>query len=129
MKKLIFIAIVLVALISCDKNDIENSTLNGVWIETVHKTDTLVFDNQYSGFILNRGTEMRNGYLLPKYLSGPYMYEIENDSISLLWSASSSSYTNKYYFKVDLKNNQIKIGNFYDNSINTGVILTFRKVN
>ena len=101
MKKLIFIAIVLVALISCDKNDIENSTLNGVWIETVHKTDTLVFDNQYSGFILNRGTEMRNGYLLPKYLSGPYMYEIENDSISLLWSASSSSYTNKYYFKVD----------------------------
>ena len=129
MKKLIFIAIVLVALISCDKNDIENATLNGVWIETVHKTDTLVFDNQYSGFILNRGTEMRNGYLLPKYLSGPYMYEIENDSISLLWSASSSSYTNKYYFKVDLKNNQIKIGNFYDNSINTGVILTFRKVN
>jgi hypothetical protein len=129
MKKLIFIAIVLVALISCDKNNIENSTLNGVWIETVHKTDTLVFDNQYTGFILNRGTEMRNGYLLPKYLSGPYMYEIKNDSISLLWSASSSSYTNKYYFKVDLKNNQIKIGNFYDNSINTGVILTFRKVN
>ena len=125
-----FIAFVLVISTSCVKNEIENSRLNGVWIETIHKTDTLVFDNhQYTGFILNRGTEMRNEYLLPKSLSGPYMYEIENDSISLLWSASSSSYTNKYYFKVDLKNNQIKIGNFYDNSINTGVILTFRKVN
>ena len=128
MKKLIFIAFILVTLTSCDKNEIENSTLNGVWIETIHKTDTLVFDNQYEGLILNRGTEIRNGYLLPKYLSGPYMYEIQNDSISLLWSASSSSYTNKYFFKVDLKNRQIKIGNFYDDSINKGVILTFTKV-
>ena len=77
MKKLLFIVFVLVTSTSCDKNDVENSTLNGVWIETIHKTDTLVFDNQHTGFILNRGTEIRNGYLLPKYLSGPYMYEIE----------------------------------------------------
>lgn len=128
MKKLVFIAFVLVALTSCDKNDIENSTLNGVWIETIHRTDTLVFENQFTGFILNRGTEIRNGYLLPKYLSGPYMYEIENDSISLRWSASSSFYANKYYFKSDLKNKQIKIGNFYDNTINKDEILTFTKV-
>ncbi|MFZ4725055.1 MAG: hypothetical protein ACOYMD_06375 [Paludibacter sp.] len=128
MKKLLFIVFVLVTSTSCDKNDIENSTLNGVWIETIHKTDTLVFDNQYSGFILNRGTEIRNGYLLPKYLSGPYMYEIKNDSISLRWSASSSSYTNKYSFKLDLKNKEIKVGNFYVDSINTGVVLTFTKV-
>jgi len=128
MKKLIFIAFVLFALTSCGKDDIENSTLNGVWIETIHKTDTMVFDNHYTGFVLNRGTEIRNGYLLPKYLSGPYMYEIEDDSISLRWSASSSSYANKYYFKVDLKNKQIKIGNFFVDSINTGVILTFTKV-
>jgi hypothetical protein len=100
MKKLLFIVFVLVTSTSCDKNDIENSTLNGVWIETIHTTDTLVFDNQYTGFILNRGTEIRNDYLLPKYLSGPYMYEIENDSISLRWGASSSSYANKYYFKL-----------------------------
>jgi hypothetical protein len=128
MKKLLFIVFVLVTLTSCDKNDIENSTLNGVWIETIHKTDTLVFDNQYTGFILNRGTEIRNGYLLPKYLSGPYMYEIENDSISLRWGASSSSYANKYYFKLDSKNKEIKIGNFFDNSIDIPVILTFTKV-
>ena len=128
MKKLLFIVFVLVTSTSCDKNDIENSTLNGVWIETIHKTDTLVFDNQHTGFILNRGTEIRNGYLLPKYLSGPYMYEIENDSISLRWGASSSSYANKYCFKLDSKNKEIKIGNFFVDSINTGVILTFTKV-
>ena len=128
MKKLLFIVFVLVTSISCDKNNIENSTLNGVWIETIHKKDTLVFDNQYTGFILNRGTEIRNGYLLPKSLSGPYLYEIENDSISLRWGASSSSYSNKYYFKLDLENKEIKIGNFFVDSINTGVILTFTKV-
>ena len=128
MKKLLFIVFVLVTSTSCDKNDVENSTLNGVWIETIHKTDTLVFDNQHTGFILNRGTEIRNGYLLPKYLSGPYMYEIENDSISLRWGASSSSYANKYYFKLDSKNKEIKIENFFVDSINTNVILTFTKV-
>ena len=128
MKKLLFIVFVLVTSISCDKNNIENSTLNGVWIETIHKTDTLVFDNQYTGFILNRGTEISNGYLLPKSLSGPYLYDIKNDSISLRWGASSSSYANKYYFKLDSKNKEIKIENFFVDSINTNVILTFTKV-
>jgi len=128
MKKLIFIAFILVTLTSCDKNDIENSSLNGVWIETIHKTDTLVFDNQFTGFILNRGTEIRDSYLLPKYLSGPYTYEIENDSISLRWTLSSSFKATKYYFELDLQNEQIKIGNFYVDSINNGVILTFTKV-
>ena len=128
MKKLLFIVFVLVTLTSCDKNDNENSTLNGVWIETIHKTDTLVFDNQHTGFILNRGTEISNGYLLPKSLSGPYLYDIKNDSISLRWGASSSSYANKYYFKLDSKNKEIKIENFFVDSINTNVILTFTKV-
>ena len=128
MKNLLFIVFVLVTSISCDKNSIENSTLNGVWIETIHKTDTLVFDNQYTGFILNRGTEISNGYLLPKSLSGPYLYDIKNDSISLRWGASSSSYANKYYFKLDSKNKEIKIENFFVDSINTNVILTFTKV-
>lgn len=128
MKKLLFLILVLVTSTSCDKNDIENSTLNGVWVETIHKTDTLVFDNQHEGFILNRGTEVRNGHLLPKSLSGSYMYKIENDFISLQWSASSSSNANKYYYKLDPENKEIKIGNFYVDSINSGTILTFTKV-
>ena len=130
MKKLLFFVWVILISTSCEKNYIENSTIAGVWVEASHKTDTLVFDNQTTELSLNlkRGTEIRNGYLLPKYLSGPYMYEIENDSISLRWGASSSSYANKYYFKLDSKNKEIKIGNFFVDSINTGVILTFTKV-
>jgi len=128
MKNLLFIMFILVITTSCDKNNIENSTLDGVWIEANHKTDTLVFNNPPSWLTLNRGTEIRNGFLLPKYHSGDYMSEIENDSISLRWGASSSTYANKYYFKLDLKNNEIKIGNFFVDSINTGVILTFTKV-
>jgi hypothetical protein len=127
MKKILFIVFVIVLSISCDNDNIEISSIDGVWIETIHKTDTLVFDNQFTGFILKRGTEIRNGYLLPKYLSGPYMYEIENDSISLRWSASSSSYATKYYFKLDLKNKEINIGNFFDNSIKAPAIMTFKK--
>ena len=128
MKNLLFIVFILVLSTSCDKNSIENSTLDGVWIEANHKTDTIVFNNQSSGLILNRGTEIRNGFLLPKYHSGIYISEIENDSISLRWGLSGSSYANKYYFKLDKKNNEIKIGNFFVDSINTGVILTFTKV-
>ncbi len=128
MKKLLFIIIVLVATAGCDNNDMDIKTLNGVWVETVHKTDTLIFDNQLSFLILNRGTEMRNGYVLPKYNSGPYMFETEKDSISLHWAASSSLSSYKYYFKPDFKKKEIRIGNFFDENINAGVILTFKKV-
>jgi len=127
MKKILFIVLVIVLSISCDNDNSVISSIDGVWIETIHKKDTLVFDNQFSGFILKRGTEIRNGYLLPKYLSGPYEYEIENDSISLRWGASSSSYATNYYFNLDLKNKEINIGNFFDNSINAPAIMTFKK--
>jgi hypothetical protein len=128
MKKLLFIVFVFMTSISCDKNDFENSTLDGVWVEVNHKTDSLVFNSQEAGLNLNRGTEMRNGYLLPKYHSGSYWYEIKNDSISLRWITSSSSYANKYYFKPDLKNKKIIIGNFFVDSIKSGTILTFIKI-
>jgi hypothetical protein len=128
MKKLLLIGLVLIISTSCDKNDIEKSPIDGVWIEANHKTDTLVFDTQSTAFNLNRGTEVINGYLLPKYHSGLYMYELENDSISLKWLFSSSSYGRNYYLKLDLKNNQIKIGNFFVDSIGSNEILTFTKI-
>ena len=128
MKKLLFIVFVFVISTSCDKNNIENSTLNGVWVEANHKTDTLVFDNQSTWLNLNRETELRNGYVMPKIHSGPYMYEIKNDSISLRWMASSSSDVRNYYFKPDLKNNEIKVGNFFVDSINSSLILTFKRI-
>ncbi len=129
MEKLLFIVLALLILTSCDKNNLENSKLNGLWVEVNHGTDSLVFDNQTTCLNLKQGTEIRNGFLLPKYNSGLYMYEVENDSISLRSAVSSSSYANKYYFKLDLKNKEIKIGNFFVDSINNYVILTFTKVN
>lgn len=128
MKKLFFIVLVLIVSTSCERENIEKSQIDGVWIETTHKMDTIVFENTHSGMILKRGTEIRNGYLLPKYSSGPYSYEIKNDSISLHWMASSSSYSINHYFDLDSKNNEIKIGNFFIDSIISDAVLTFKKV-
>ena len=118
---------VLIVSTSCERENIEKSQIDGVWIETTHKMDTIVFENSYSGMTLKRGTEITNGYLLPKYLSGPYSYEIKNDSISLHWMASSSSYSINHYFDLDPKNNEIKIGNFFIDSIKSDAVLTFKR--
>lgn len=128
MKKLLLIVLVVLAIISCDKNLGDNTELNGAWIESVYKKDTLAFDNPTSMFTLYRGTEIRSGYVLPKSKSGSYMYEMEKDSIALRSMLSSSSYSDKYYFKVDLKNNEIKIGNFFVDSVGNNIILTFKRL-
>lgn len=128
MKKLLFLAIIMIIATSCNENNIEDAKLSGVWVEVNQKTDTLIFGINDGMLGLYRGTEIRDGALLPKYHSGLYMYQITNDSISLQWAASSSFNTNKYYFEADLKTRKIKIGNFFDNRINNGEILTFKKV-
>jgi len=128
MKKLLFIGCICLLLTGCNTESVIKSSLSGVWIEATHKTDTLVFNNQLQGFSLNRGREVRNGYSLPKEHSGPYTYELKNDSITLLWSASDYNKGTNYYFKSDLKNSQLKIGNFYVDSIGKIEILTFIKI-
>ena len=130
MKNLLFIGLLFVLLtsISCTNDTVDKLLIDGVWVETIHKTDTLVFNNQYSGFVLNRGTEISNSYLLPKSHSGVYFYAIDNNNISLRWGASSSSIAQKYYFTLDSKNKEIKVGNFFVDSISSGVILSFTKI-
>ena len=128
MKKLLFIVFVCLLSTGCNTEPVEKSSLSGVWIEVTHKTDTLVFNNQFQGFSLNRGREIRYGYSLPKEHSGPYTYELKADSISLLWLASDYNKGMNYYFKSDLKNNLLKIGNFYVDSIARNEVLTFSKI-
>jgi hypothetical protein len=113
--------------VSCEKSIFKKDPIAGIWVETTQRTDTLVFDNHQLSFNLNRGLELRNGDLQPKYSSGPYSYEIRKDSISLIWMFSSSSYENSYYFKEDTKNDLIKIGNFFVDSLNKNVVLTFSR--
>jgi hypothetical protein len=128
MRKLLFIVIVVLLSTGCNNETVDTSSLSGVWIEATHKEDTLVFNNQPPGLILKRGYEVINGYFLPKAHSGPYTYEIKNDSVTLHWLGSDYNKGTEYYFKTDLKNKLLKIGNFYDDNTGSNEILTFTKI-
>jgi len=129
MKNSLLIGLLFFLLLSCEKNTVEKDLIDGIWVESIHKMDTLVFDKHDPSFELKRGTELRNGYLLPKYSSGTYSYEMGNDSISLRWMLSSSYNSNDFYFKFDSENDEIVIGNFFVDSLNNDVILTFLRTN
>lgn len=75
--------------------------------------------------ILSRGTELRDGFQLPKPGSGPYDYELLNEKISLRWALSSNSSFNDFYF--NQTNDIILIGDFY-NANSVGARLTFKKL-
>ena len=126
----LFFLLVLFVAAGCNKDENETPQhLRGTWIETVHKTDTLEF-SESDLFILNRGMEMQGEYLLPKPHSGPYFYEIERDSILLIWGLSSSSYGISYYFEYDEQNEMIRIGNFFVDSLSrNNETLDFLRVN
>ena len=117
MKNYLLIGFLLIFAISCKKDDTETRQVQGTWIESVYKTDTIEFSSGSELLFLKRGKEMRDGCLLPKPRSGPYMYEIDKDSISLVWGFSSCLNSTQYYFDLDEKNNLIKIGNFFVDSL------------
>lgn len=128
MKQIItFCCLVILTLAACEKNNDKNISLNGVWIESSYSNDTLVFSNQtHSGlFVLNRGLEVRNGYLLPKDFAGVYDYKISGDSISLQYSLLNCICRKNYYFNFDEINSKIEIGNFYEDSIRSKRRLIF----
>lgn len=58
----------------------------GEWVANKTGTDTLEFlrfDDGSSLMILNRGKEFRDGYHLPKIVSGPYAFVLKGNKISL----------------------------------------------
>jgi hypothetical protein len=114
--------------LSCTYQDLPSTNiLEGKWVEVNSKTDTIIFTTfgDYSYLSLNRGKELRNGILLPKYLSGGYDYKISSDKISLRWWASSNSAFNEYHFNVTQTG--IIIGDFY-NPNSRGASLSFKKI-
>ncbi len=118
-----------IILVSCCGNKLNPAiTLEGNWVETSTKTDTLefvFFDSNETTMLLKRGTELRDGHILPKPGSGPYDYKIVGDEISLRWFASSLSTFNNYYFKQT--NDLIEIEDFYDANLGS-TILIFKKL-
>ncbi|MCB2207124.1 MAG: hypothetical protein KQH67_02400 [Bacteroidetes bacterium] len=126
---LIALGIFLYMLPSCQKKTESDEFLVDRWIESSNNSDTLVFskhDNQ-TYFHLNRGKEIRNGYLLPKYNSGLYQYELSEDSIALRWLLSSNGNPHNHYFHYDLDKNQLIIGNFFEDSLSSDLKLVFIK--
>jgi len=110
------VLLILLTFLCCSKEDTEILTyaeLKGKWIETETRLDTLYFESMENLEILNlnRGKEIRNGILMPKYGSGPYNYNLFGEKISLNWLLSSDSNYNDYYFKIN--GNKLNIGNFY----------------
>lgn len=121
--------LIVFAFLSCSEDNVNTTTtsdLSGKWIEIETRTDTLSFELLGDSEImnLNRGKEMRNGILLPKYNSGPYTYKLAEEKISLNWMLSSNSNFNDYYFKV--MDTRLHIGNFYHSA--SGETLTFEKL-
>jgi hypothetical protein len=125
MRKLTFwcLLIILAGQASCQKNALKTSPLNGTWIESQTKNDTIVFAAEYDGqnpvFELKRGFRLtEEGYKLPDYFSGPYSYKLSGDSISLYWFLSSGSF-HTYFFGMMPGENKFLIGNFFKNPENT----------
>jgi hypothetical protein len=121
------IAIIVSLTLSCCTSD-NISPLSGRWVDINTKTDTLTFGSVggQEHMVLGRGKEVRDGFSLPKYGSGPYQYELlQGDTISLRWSLSSNSNFHTYYFKQI--GHQLSIGDFFDTRT-SGSILTFAKI-
>jgi len=102
--------------------------LDGKWVGVNTKTDTLIFGStQYPGFqVLNRGNEMRGGYLLPKLGSGLYfIFKLSTGEISLSGSTKSNlAVYNAYFNQIG---NKIIVGNFYGLD-SLGIPMTFKKL-
>ena len=126
---------IFLSLVSCRKDDFPDpgslpKGLAGSWVETTTKADTIIFSSERETgiFFLDRGSEFRDGYWLPKPGCTAYSYEIAGDSISVTDLLSSSMEGGMYYYRYDESRLTITIGKF-SAYINTNKPnLTFRKI-
>jgi hypothetical protein len=120
---------------SCQKDEFPDpgllpKGLAGSWVEVHTLADTISFiSNSDTGiFILQKGFEIRNGYLLPTIGSTGYTYAIFENNIKLKDVSSSFWKESSYYFQFDEKNLILKIGKFSNYIEVNKSILTFRKI-
>ncbi|MDX2413983.1 MAG: hypothetical protein QNK33_02215 [Bacteroidales bacterium] len=130
IKTLFCVSVIILIIGGCEKSP--DFKYFGSWVETIEESDTIVFDiDSYSRlFYLDRGTELRNGYLVPRAGSGIYYYELSEDSISVMWGLSSSIYMTNWYIELSNDEESFKIGKFYPEGPETEEdYLVFRKIN
>jgi hypothetical protein len=130
MNKLSLLLILSFLSFSCEKHEITVSGLKGTWVEVDTKTDTIFFNrnNTYGLFILSKGREIRNGYLLPKIESGIFMFELNKDSIAITDGLSCTYSKRNYYFKLNESLKTFNIQTFTTGFEANKAILTFKKL-
>ncbi len=102
----LLLSIGILTLNSCQKDEFPDPNLlpkglTGSWVEVHTLADTITFiSNADTGiFILQKGFEIRNGYLLPTLGSTCYTYTISADRIKLTDASSSTWKESSYYFQ------------------------------
>lgn len=119
----------LASAVQCQKEGFQKSPVAGTWVETTSNSDTLEFLPEYDGtnpiFWLKRG---KNDDNLPKGYSGPYSYELSENTISMNWFLSSNMSYHEYFFKISPDKEILKIGNFYNNPNENKDTLVFRMI-
>lgn len=130
MKKFTLLFILSLIFYSCEKHDVTVSGLKGTWVEVDTKTDTIIFNrNTTSGlFILSKGHEIRNGYVLPKIGSGIFMFELNKDSIAITDGLSCTYSKRNYFFKLNESLKTFNIQIFTAGFETNKAILTFKKL-
>lgn len=105
---------------SCSEveDDLSSNLLEGVWVNSVTKTDTLDFSvkpsftNAKNVFQLKRGTEVNRGYEMPKIGNGYYEYFIDGEKITLKGLIIDIHAGKEYLFKQNIGDNAFQIGSF-----------------
>jgi hypothetical protein len=134
MEKIMIRVIILILFVSlifagCEKTWDDFPGLSGVWVESTYRQDTIIFNSHGSNtFVLSRGMEERDGYLLPKAGSGIFSYELKPDSIKIVNMIMSCLCYETVYFNLSPPGNIFVIGNFYDTAYSSSYRNTFIKV-
>ncbi|MFW5821395.1 MAG: hypothetical protein ACOCWA_08900 [Bacteroidota bacterium] len=126
MKNIFYsLSLIFLSLLSgCEKEDSIKPELQGKWIESSLRKDTIIFNSPDFDFGENWFDLKREGMIS----SGPYEYRIHGDSISIHWMLSSCMCWPAYYFKALKGRDEFRIGKFYDSEELDSEILVFEKL-
>src|SRR5688500_9396304 len=97
MRTALICCLLIVGLAACSKKSGTNET-DGAWIEANERKDTLRFMEIDGRVFMSLSTAERNAAGVPPYATGLYSIEVDGNEIVAVWTASSSTATNRYYY-------------------------------
>lgn len=125
MKIVIYgLPLILLSILSgCEKEESLTPKLQGEWVESSLRKDTIIFNSPDFDFGENWFDLRREGMIS----SGPYEYRIHGDSISIHWMLSSCMCWETYCFEAG--DEDFFIGKFYTSEEIKSDRLRFEKIN